>query len=142
MTDIVGVTFPVPKMYMERFFQGKNVFIKPATCFKEIKSGMKLVFYQSREDTGYVGEGIISKISFDESPLKFFDTYKNAIFLSKEEVTNYLEYQDHWKSTRVRKGDPIKKKLWMAIELTNIHKYPDIKKPERFVPVGGQYIRK
>jgi len=52
MTKIVGVTFPILKQFIDRFFKdGKDVFIKPATCFKELKSGMKFVFYQSHEDT-------------------------------------------------------------------------------------------
>ena len=43
MPDITGVTFPVPKHLMPRFFRdGKTVFIKPATIFKELRSGMKL----------------------------------------------------------------------------------------------------
>lgn len=46
MTEIVGVTFPIPKMYISRFFtERKTVFIKPAAVFKELKPGMKLVFY-------------------------------------------------------------------------------------------------
>ena len=46
MSEITGVTFPVPKKYIPRFFKdGKTVFIKPATVFKELRSGMKLVFY-------------------------------------------------------------------------------------------------
>ena len=50
MSTITGVTFPVPKHLMPRFFaEGKTVFIKPATVFKELKPGMKLVFYQSHE---------------------------------------------------------------------------------------------
>lgn len=70
MSEITGVAFPIPKKYMSRFFnEGKTVFIKPASCFKEIKPGMKFVFYQSHEDTGYVGEGIVNSISFSEKPL-------------------------------------------------------------------------
>ncbi|QXO96033.1 DUF365 domain-containing protein [Methanospirillum purgamenti] len=141
MTEIIGVTFPIPKSYMGRFFKGKTVFIKPATCFKEIQPGMKLVFYQSREDTGFVGEGVIAEIAFDENPLNFFTRFGNKIFLSSDEVNQYLEYQDHWKSTRRRKGN-VKKKPWMALVLKDIKQYSNIEKPERFVPVGGQYIRK
>jgi len=49
MTEITGVTFPVPKRYMRRFFdEGKTVFVKPATAFKELRRGMTLVFYQSQ----------------------------------------------------------------------------------------------
>ncbi|MFA7087666.1 MAG: DUF365 domain-containing protein, partial [Aliarcobacter sp.] len=63
MTTITGVTFPIPKPYMARFFDGgKTIFIKPATVFKELKPGMRLVFYQSHEDTGYVGEARIKRV--------------------------------------------------------------------------------
>ena len=69
MSEIIGVTFPVPKPYMKRFFEeGKTVFIKPATVFKELKPGMKLVFYQSHEDTGYVGEATIKQTSSTTTP--------------------------------------------------------------------------
>ena len=35
---IVGVTYPIPKQFMDRFFkEGKDVFIKPATVWKELK---------------------------------------------------------------------------------------------------------
>ncbi len=39
---------------MDRFL---NVFVRPATVWKQLKSGMKFVFYQSHEDTGFVGGG-------------------------------------------------------------------------------------
>ena len=48
MPEITGVTFPVPKHLMPRFIEeNKTVFIKPATVFKDLRSNMKLVFYQS-----------------------------------------------------------------------------------------------
>lgn len=85
MTTITGVTFPIPKTYMIRFFNGgKTVFIKPATCFKEIKPGMKLLFYQSHTDTGYVGEAVIETIEFSEDPLALHAKYGSALFLSRE----------------------------------------------------------
>ncbi|CVK32041.1 DUF365 domain-containing protein [Methanoculleus bourgensis] len=84
MTTITGVTFPVPKSLMPRFFtEGKTVFIKPATVFKELRSGMKLVFYQSHEDTGYVGEATIKRIVINDNPLAFFETFGDAVFLDK-----------------------------------------------------------
>lgn len=141
MSEITGVTFPVPKPLMPRFFaEGKTVFIKPATAFKHLRSGMKLVFYQSREDTGYVGEATIKRIVISEDPLAFFETFGDAVFLTREEVKDYLEWQEHWKGPRVRK-DGGKKKQWMALELENFRKYDTVKKPERFVPVGGKYVR-
>ena len=141
MPAIVGVTFPVPKPLMSRFFaEGKTVFIKPATVFKELRSGMKLVFYQSHEDTGYVGEATIKRIVINDNPLAFFETFGDAVFLTREEVKDYLDWQEHWKGPRVRK-DGGKKKQWMALELEDILEYNTVKKPERFVPVGGKYLR-
>jgi hypothetical protein len=138
---ITGATFPVPKKYMSRFFEeGKTVFIKPATVFKELKRGMKLVFYQSHEDTGYVGEATIKRIILFDNPLQFFDTYGDAIFLTQEEVKEYLREQEKLQSLRVRKGET-RKKQWMALELENIRKYDEIQKLEKFVPVGGMYLK-
>ena len=141
MSEITGVTFPVPKHYMKRFFKdGKTVFIKPATVFKELKPGMKLVFYQSHEDTGYVGEATIKRIVIGEDPLAFFKTFGDAVFLTREEAAAYVASQERWQGVRVRKGEG-RKRLWMAFELEGIRKYDLVKKPERFVPVGGRYLR-
>ncbi|MCC7555958.1 MAG: DUF365 domain-containing protein [Methanoculleus marisnigri] len=141
MSEITGVTFPIPKPYMRRFFaEGKTVFIKPATVFKELKPGMKLVFYQSHEDTGYVGEATIKQIVIDDNPLAFFETFGDAVFLTREEARAYVENQERWQGVRVRKGEG-KKRNWMALELEDISRYNTVRKPERFVPVGGRYLR-
>jgi len=141
MTAITGVTFPIPKPYMTRFFEdGKTVFIKPATVFKELKPGMRLVFYQSHEDTGYVGEARIKRVIITDDPLTFFETFGDTVFLTREEAEAYVQNQERWKGVRVRKGDG-KKKPWMALELEAVRRYETIQKPERFVPVGGKYLR-
>jgi len=141
MSTITGVTFPVPKHLMPRFFKdNKTVFIKPATVFKELKPGMKLVFYQSHEDTGYVGEATIKRIIIDDNPFAFFETFGDAVFLTREEAKAYVEGQGRWQGVRVRKDEP-KKRPWMALELEDIREYDSVKKPERFVPVGGRYLR-
>ena len=141
MSEITGVTFPVPKHYMKRFFEeGKTVFIKPATVFKDLRSGMKLVFYQSREDTGYAGEATIKRIVIDDNPLAFFETFGDAVFLTREEVKAYVENQERWQGIRVRKGEG-RKRNWMALELESIREYGTVRKPEQFVPVGGRYLR-
>ena len=141
MSEIIGVTFPVPKKYISRFFEeDKTVFIKPATVFKELKPGMKLIFYQSHEDTGYVGEATIKRIIIGEDPLAFFETFRDAVFLTREEAEAYVENQERWQGIRVRKGEA-RKKNWMALELEDIRPYDTVKKPERFVPVGGKYLR-
>ncbi|MCP1662118.1 MAG: DUF365 domain-containing protein [Methanocalculus sp. MSAO_Arc2] len=157
-TSVTGVTFPVPKQYMHRFFSGgKTVFVKPATVFKELRRGMRLVFYQSHEDTGYVGEATIRRILIAADPLTFYDTYGDAVFLTRDEMVAYLENQERWKAVRVRKGkenengsenenvngseNKSRKRDWMALELEDIRAYRTVQKPERFVPVGGQYLR-
>jgi len=141
MAEITGVTFPVPKQYMSRFFEEKKtVFIKPATTFKQLRRGMKLVFYQSHEDTGYVGEARIAMIVISDDPFQFFDTFGDAVFLTREELREYLDTQGKWKGVRVR-GDEPKKREWIALQLEDIRKYDTIRKPERFVPVGGKYLR-
>jgi hypothetical protein len=102
---------------------------------------MKLVFYQSHKDTGYVGEGIIQNIHLVDDPLSLFEMYGERIFLTKEEVQAYLDNLERWKGVRVRKDNETKKKKWLGLELKDIKKYDTVEKPERFVPVGGQYIR-
>ncbi len=134
MPEIVGVTYPIPKQYVSRFLkEGKDVFVKPATAFKELKTGMKLVFYQSREDTGYVGEAKIKKIFITKNPLDIYQTYGDRIFLTKDEFKDYIKSQERWGGK--------KRKKWMAIEIEDIKKYNKSLKPKRFVPVGGQYLK-
>jgi hypothetical protein len=140
MENIVGVSYPIPKQFMDRFFKGKDVFVKPATVWKQLKPGMKFVFYQSHEDTGFVGEAKIKRIVLSENPIQFFDTYSNRIFLTKDELKEYIKSQERWRSGWKSRGQE-KKKLWMAIELEDIKKYKKPIKPKRFVPVGGQYLR-
>ncbi len=137
MSDVVGVTYPIPKQFMDRFFkEGKDVFVKPATVWKELKPGMKFVFYQSHEDTGFVGEATIKRVVLSENPMQFFETHGERIFLTKDELKEYIKSQERW-----GRRDSKKKKLWMAIELEDIKKYDRPIKPKRFVPVGGQYLR-
>ena len=125
MGEIVGVTYPIPKQYMDRFFkEGKNVFVKPATVWKQLKPEMKLVFYQSHEDTGFVGEAKIKRVVLSENPMQFFETFGDRIFLTKEELKEYIKSQERWG----RRGSK-KKKLWMAIELEEIKKYDKPVKP-------------
>jgi len=137
MVKVVGVAFPIPKKFMDRFFkEGKDVFIKPATVFKELKPGMKFVFYQSHEDTGFIGEAKIKNIQLINDPMKVFEMYGDRMFLTKEELREYVRSQERWG----RKGSK-KMRPWMVIELEDIRKYDKPIKPKRFVPVGGRYLR-
>ena len=72
MGEITGVTYPIPKRFMHRFFkEGKDVFVKPATVWKQLKPGMKFVFYQSHDDTGFVGEAKNQKYDKPVKPKRF-----------------------------------------------------------------------
>ena len=101
---------------------------------------MKLVFYQSREETGYAGEATIKRIIISDDPFGFFETFGDAVFLTREEVRAYVESQERWQGVRSRKDEP-RKRPWLALELEDIQEYDTVKKPERFVPVGGKYLR-
>ena len=138
--SITGVAFPIPKWFIERFFnRRKDVFIKPATIYKELKPGMKFFFYQSREDQGFVGEAKIKDIKLIDDPMKVFEMYGDRVFLTKEELEEYVKSQERWKSFRSR--GRTKKKRWLIIVLEDIRKYDKPIKPNRFVPVGGQYLK-
>ena len=141
MSEIKGVKYPIPKQYMNRFFkEGKDVFVKPATVWKELKQGMKFVFYQSHEDTGFVGEAKIKRVVLMDDPMKLYESYGDRIFLTKEELNEFIKSQERWKSGWKSRGVE-KKKKWMAIELEDIKKYRNPIKPKRFISVGGQYLR-
>jgi hypothetical protein len=142
MSEIIGVSFPILKGNIDRFFEKeKTVFIKPATVFKDLKQGLIFIFYQSHKDTGYAGEAIIKSITMRDDPLDFFELFGEKIFLTKEEVKNYVEENKKWKSFRNRPSERRKNRPWMAIELEKIKKYPEIKKIQGFVPVSGMYIK-
>jgi len=141
MSEIYGVTFPIPKSLVSRFLEDKKtVFIKPSSVYSALKPGMVFVIYQSQKDTGYVAEGLIKKIVFSEDPILFFDEFGEAIFLTKEEVEEYVKNTKKWRP-HIRIRYPRQRK-WMAIELEKIIKYKEIQKPERFVSVGGKYLKK
>ena len=61
--------------------------------------------------------------------------YGSQVFLTREELREYVRTQDRWNRKGLRK-----KKKWLVIELEDIRKYDKLIKSKRFVPVGGQYI--
>jgi hypothetical protein len=139
MTEIIGVTFPLQKKFIDRFFiQKKTVFIKPATIFSQLRTGMELFLYQSRQDTGFVGVATIKSVTLSEDPATFYDKFGTKIFLTRKELDDYIEMSKRW---RTSSKNP-KKKKWIAIELNNIKKYENVIKPKRFVTVSGRYITK
>lgn len=139
MSDIIGVTFPIPRSLMPRFFEnGKTVFIKPATLYKDLREGMKFIFYQSQQDTGYVGEAIINEITMADDPFSFFELYGDNIFLTKDELSKYIVEKKKWSEYNRRRERPRK---WFAIKLDSIRKYDAPIKPKRFISISGQYVK-
>jgi len=141
MSKIIGVAHPIEKKFMGRFFEEKkDVFIKPARCLKFLEPGMKFIFYQSRMETGFVGEAIIKNIRISSDPWQLVDSYENRLFLSNEEIEHYISDVEKWKEKN-NKVHRRKVRIWMAIELIDIRRYEIPIKPRHFIPVGGQYIR-
>ena len=85
---------------------------------------MKFVFYQSRENTGFIGEAI-KNVQLLDDPMKVFEIY-GEYFWQKRSLENTLN-QERWE----RKGSK-KKRPWMVIELEDIRKYD-----ERLLAVWG-----
>jgi hypothetical protein len=141
MDEIIGVTYPIPQWWMDRFFKdGKTVFIKPATVWKKIQVGMKFVFYQSRKDTGYIGDATIKTILFLDNPIEFYDIYPSKIYISKTELNDYLKSQERRRALDISRTK--RQRSWMAFELENIKKFKRIRKPEKFVPISGKYLER
>jgi hypothetical protein len=123
MGDIVGATFPVPQQCLERLFcGGKAVVIRPATLFKDLRRGMKLVFYQSQDGVGYVGEATIMRVIITGNPGTFIEAYSDAVFINPDEQEK-ASCQ------------------WMALELAEIRRYDRPVTPDRPVPPRGRYLR-
>jgi hypothetical protein len=142
-TTITGVTFPVPKAYMHRFLlEGKRVFVKPATLYRQLRSGMRFVFYQSQQDTGFVGEATIKRIVLSDDPFSFYATWGEEVFLTPEELRAYQERLDRRRAAEEPAGETeARNRSWMALELEEIRAYGTVVQPDRFVPPGGRYIR-
>ena len=131
--EIAGVTFAVPYQFMKRFFdEGKTVFIKNSK-FKQIRPGMKLVFYASVEVKSFVGDGIIEKVEF-LTPNEVVNKYKKELFLTKEECFQYANQISGHKKYKVSK--------FLTLTLKNITRYSKPVKPQRFISVGGRYMSK
>ena len=85
-SEIIGAIFPVPHDLLNRILdQGKDVFVKKPTLFKELKPGSKILFYASHEVKAILGEGTIEDLEF-LSPKEAVGKYGNRLFLSKEEL--------------------------------------------------------
>ncbi|NJE08386.1 DUF365 domain-containing protein [Thermococcus sp. M39] len=132
--SVVGVTFPVPKRFLDRILDGgKTVFVKPSTL--RVKPGMKVVFYASREGQAWLGEAEVESVEFFNSVEGIIGKYEEELFLTPKELREYERERAKWHS-RGRRPKP-----WMVLRLKNIRKYPKPVKPPRFIAVSGRYIK-
>jgi len=137
MATITGVSYPIPGEYVQRFFsKGKRVLVRPATVYKQLRTGMRLLFYQPRGETGYVGEAQIRRVFVAEDPMQFYDTYGDAVHIDRDELAAYRD------ARRRRSGDGGRERqlLWVALELVDIRQYDRPKQPVSPVPAGGRYL--
>ena len=134
--EIAGVVYPVPSDLLERIFEGKDVFIKHPTCFKELSKGKKVLFYSSHDVRAIVGEATIKNMEMMKID-EIYKKYGNRVFITREEARNYSRpLKDR------RKGDSQRDITFLVLELSDIKRYKNPVKPKRFVTVGGKYITK
>ncbi|WP_461864980.1 ASCH domain-containing protein [Thermococcus sp.] len=132
--EIVGVTFPVPKQFLDRILEeGKTVFVKPATL--RAVPNMKIIFYASREYQGWYGEAEIESVEHFTSVEEIIRKYKDELFLTAKELREYEKERQRWHSRGKRR------RPWMVVKLKNVRKYPNIIKPKRFITVSGRYVK-
>lgn len=128
---IVGAIFPVPFQFLDRFFEeGKDVFVKYPTLFKQFKRGMKLLFYSSRKINAIVGEGTIDNFLI-LSPSEILKRYKNRLFLTEKEFKEYSKEGGFLRR---------KSKKFLVVELKAIKQFNTPVKPKKFVTVAGEYL--
>lgn len=131
---IVGVTFPVPKWFLDRILEdGKTVFVKPSTL--RVQPGMKVVFYASREGQAWLGEAEVETVEQFTNVEEITRKYGDELFLTPKELKQYEKECERWHS-RGRRPRP-----WMVLKLKNVRKYPKPVKPPRFIAVSGRYVR-
>jgi len=137
--EIVGVAYPVPSNLLDRIFkEGKDVFIKHPTCYKQLKPQHKVLFYASHEIKAIVGEATIKNIELMKIK-QIYEKYKDRVFITKEEAKEYS------KPLRLRRQPGVSKTRetkFLVLELQNIKKYVKPVKPKRFITVGGKYVTK
>ena len=136
--EIVGVAYPVPSNLLDRIFkEGKDVFIKHPTCYKQLKPGHKILFYASHEIRAIVGEATIKKIKLMKIN-EIYKKYGDRVFIKKEEAREYTKPL----AERKGKGGKIRDIEFVVMVLENPIKYEKPYKPRRFITAGGKYLTK
>ena len=136
--EIIGVAYPVPSNLLNRIFkEGKDVFIKHPTCFKQLKPGHKILFYASHETRAIVGEATIKNIELMKID-QIYEKYGDRVFITKEEAKEYTKPLAERKGKRGKVRDL----EFLVIELETPRIFEKYYKPKRFIVVGGKYVTK
>ena len=136
--EIIGVAYPVPSNLLNRIFkEGKDVFIKHPTCFKQLKPGHKILFYASHETRAIVGEATIKNIELMKID-QIYEKYGDRVFITKEEANEYTKPLAERKGKRGKVRDL----EFLVIELETPRIFEKYYKPKRFIVVGGKYVTK
>ena len=129
MGKVYAVIYPVPQRFVNRFFEGKTVFVKylPRRT-KKLEIGMRLLLYVSGGPKAIIGEAFIETIEF--MPLdEALQRYSDKIFLMKEELLTYSH----------RFGNRELKDL-LLLHLTNTLEYARPVAYHRPVTMAGLYV--
>lgn len=127
--EIVGAIFPLPSELISRIFdEGRTVFVKVPTVYKDLRPNSKILFYASGNVRAIVGEGTAEAVEMLE-PEEALKKYGKKLMLNKEELAAYV------------RGKPRARRL-LVIPLKDLRRYRRPYKPRRFVTVAGERLTK
>lgn len=124
---VIGAIFPLPERFVDRLFrQGRNVFVKPPTVYKDLGPGSKILFYVGGDVGAIVGEGTAESVELME-PTEAMKKYGKKIFLDPEELREYLRNKK--RASRI-----------LVIPLRDLKLYRRPYTPRRFITVAGKRL--
>ncbi len=124
---VIGAIFPLPSHLVDRIFkEGRNVFLKPPTVYKDLKKGSKILFYASGEIREVIGEGTAESVELIK-PEEAIKKYGKRLFLDPDEINEYLRGK--------RKASKV-----LVVVLKNLKRYKRGYKPRRFITVAGKRL--
>ena len=124
---VVGAVFPLPSHLVDRIFKdGRNVFLKPPTVYKDLKKGSKILFYASGEIREIIGEGTAESVELLK-PEEAIKKYGKKLFLDPNEINEYLRGK--------RRASKV-----LVIVLKDLKRYRRGYKPKRFITVAGKKL--
>jgi len=129
--DLLGIVYALPRYLIERFFEGKKVFVKfigGHSRTTRLEPGHRLFFYESHATKHLVGEATIAKVEFLPS-FEVIKRYGEQLFLTPDEITQYTQRRNR------REG-----KQLLVLHLNRVKKYSEpVAFPEPMT-MAGRYM--